>query len=135
MVCQGEWPTLILTTFNSFSIKRTFQVNPHTASYQRLSSRTYREIIATHTPPVLTFENGLSTLHRYSPLKTGKSYHALILTSHYATPTSYIHNSVLYFFVFSFRRRRHVTNQCISVMQPHQEHSNKNGRKSDSDSS
>ena len=48
----------------------------HTASYQRLSNRTYFKMIATH---------------RYSPsIKGGTcSYHAVILTSKYGTPTSY----------------------------------------------
>ena len=44
----------------------------HTASYQRLSSKTYFKMIATH---------------RYSPSKTGGSYHILILTSEFATLT------------------------------------------------
>ena len=46
----------------------------HTASHQRLQNRTYLEMIANH---------------RYSPLKTGGSYHALVLSYEYATPTSY----------------------------------------------
>ena len=51
----------------------------HTASYQRFSNRTYLDKVA---------------IHKYSPLKTGGSFHALILTSEYATPTTYIWNSV-----------------------------------------
>ena len=48
----------------------------HPASYQQLSNRTYLEIIVTH---------------RHSPLKTGGSYHAFVLTSVYATPTRVIY--------------------------------------------
>ena len=53
----------------------------HTASYQQLSNRTYLNMIATH---------------RYSPSKMSSSYHSVILTSNYATPTSYIRNSVFW---------------------------------------
>ena len=52
----------------------------HTAGYQRLSNKTYLEMTATH---------------RYSPMKTSGSYLALVLTFKHATPTSYIHNSIL----------------------------------------
>ena len=52
----------------------------HVASYQRLSNRNYFKMIATH---------------RYSSPKTGGSYHALVFTSEYATPTSYTRNSIL----------------------------------------
>ena len=51
----------------------------HTTNYDRLSNRTNLEMIATH---------------RYSPQKTDGSYHALILTSVYTIPTSYICNSI-----------------------------------------
>ena len=47
----------------------------HTASYRQLSNQSYFEMI---TPTlVLTFENG--------------KYHALVLTSEYATPASYVY--------------------------------------------
>ena len=52
----------------------------YTAGYQPLSNRTYIKMIATH---------------RYSPSKTGGSYHTLLLASEYAIPTSYIRNSIL----------------------------------------
>ena len=45
-------------------------IHTHTASYQRLP-------------------------HRYSTLKTGGSFHAIALTTQWATPTSYICNSIL----------------------------------------
>ena len=61
-------------------VENVFELQPHThsytCSYQRLPNRTNAEMIATQ---------------RYSPQKTGSSYHALILTSEYATPTSYIY--------------------------------------------
>ena len=58
--------------------------------YQRLSNITYLQMIATH---------------RYSPLKTGGSYHTLILTSEYTIPTSYIHvrNSICYWTRMTFK--------------------------------
>ena len=54
----------------------------HTASYQQLSKATFIEMIATH---------------RYSSSKTGSCYmyHTLVLAPKYATPTSYICNSIL----------------------------------------
>ena len=52
-------------------------------TYQRLSSRTYLEMIATHR-------------YKYSLLKTDGSYHAFVLNSKKATPTKCISkNSVL----------------------------------------
>ena len=54
---------------------RSNQPHIHTASYQQLSSRIYLEMVATHG---------------YSIPKTGSSYHTLILTPEYITPTSFI---------------------------------------------
>ena len=45
------------------------------SEYQRHSNRTYLEMIATH---------------RCSPSKMGGSYYAVVLTSEYAIPISYI---------------------------------------------
>ena len=59
------------------SSKTRFQTSPAhrlSYSYQRLSNRTYLEMIASH---------------RYSPSKTGGSYHALVLASKYATLTTF----------------------------------------------
>ena len=55
-----------------------FRPQSYTCSYQRFSSRAYLEIAT----------------HRHSPSQMGGS-HALVLTREYATPTSYIRNSVL----------------------------------------
>ena len=67
--------------YEDIALKTCIQTSvPHTAKYQRLSSKTYFEMIATH---------------RYSLLKMGGSYHILILPSEYTTPTSYMHNRVL----------------------------------------
>ena len=57
---------------------QTFTPQSHTCSYQQFSSKPSFKI-ATHTQ---------------SPSKMGSS-HSLILTCKYATPTSYIYNSVL----------------------------------------
>ena len=47
----------------------------YTCSYQPLSNGTSLKIAT----------------HRYSPSKTGGSYHALVLTREYAIPTSYMY--------------------------------------------
>ena len=57
-----------------------FSLLPHTANYQWPSNKTYFKMIATHT---------------CSPSKMGGSYHVFVLTSEYASPISYILNSVL----------------------------------------
>ena len=65
----GTGDELVKNAHSNFS-------HTHTASYQRLSNRTYLEMIASH---------------RYSPSKMGGSYHVFVLASNYATPTSYIY--------------------------------------------
>ena len=58
---------------------QTSAPHSYTCSYQQLSNKTFLKIAT----------------HRYSPSKMNGSY-ALILTCEYATPTSYIRISVLY---------------------------------------
>ena len=62
---------------------RSNLTHTHTGSYQQLSNKTYLEMIATH---------------RYSPSKTGDSYHTLILASKYT-----LHPQVVYTKAFSAR--------------------------------
>ena len=60
-------PVMNASVLVANALKMCVQTSPtHTASYQRLSNRTYLEMIATH---------------RYSPPKTGGGYYAVELNS------------------------------------------------------